>query len=476
MLESYFKLSENGTTVRTEIVAGVTTFLTMAYIIFVNPDILSAAGMDKEAVFVATCLAAVIGALIMGLYANYPIALAPGMGLNAFFAFVVVKGMGLSWEAALAAVFVSGVLFVILSILPVREWIINSIPRSQKLAIAAGIGFFLGLIALQGAGIVVDNPATLVSVGDLTTWPAVLAALGFFAMVALDHRKVPGAIIIGIILVTVVGMVLGISPPPPGVVDLPPSLAPTFFALDFGGLFELAAATLLILVFSFLLVDLFDTAGTLIGLAHQADMLDEHGNLPRLGRALIADSTATVAGSLLGTSTTTSYIESAAGIKAGGRTGLTAVVVAVLFLVSLVLAPIATSIPPYATAPAILFVACIMGRAIADIDWGDVTRVRAGGDHRAGHALHLLDRHRHWARLHQLRHHQAVCRPGAGRAPGGLGGRRAVLDLFRRRLIPTSACGDTCGRRQARPRVRAYARKACVALERQASRHVGSPL
>ena len=373
MLETLFRLTENQTTVRTEVIAGVTTFLTMAYILFVNPDILAAAGMDKEAVFVATCLAAAFGSLVMGLYANYPIALAPGMGLNAFFAFVIVKGMGVSWEVALGAVFVSGVLFLILSVLPVREWIINSIPRSQKLAIAAGIGLFLGFIGLKGAGIVVADPATFVTVGDLTAWPALLAALGFVVMVALDYKKLPGGLILSIILVTALGIVLGIADPPPRIVDMPPSLAPTFFALDLGGFFKLGLATALILAFSFLLVDLFDTAGTLIGLAHQARLLDDDGKLPRLGRALIADSTATVAGSLFGTSTTTSYIESAAGIRAGGRTGLTAVVVAVLFLMALVLAPVATSIPSFATAPAILYVACIMTRAIAEIDWDDIT-------------------------------------------------------------------------------------------------------
>jgi len=373
MLNSLFRLTENQTTVRTEIIAGVTTFLTMAYILFVNPDILAAAGMDKEAVFVATCLAAAFGTLVMGLYANYPIALAPGMGLNAFFAFVIVKGMGVSWEVALAAVFVSGVLFLILSVLPVREWIINSIPRSQKLAIAAGIGLFLGFIGLKSAGIVVADSATFVTVGDLTAWPALLAALGFVVMVVLDYKKLPGGLILAIILVTAIGIILGIADPPPRIVDMPPSLAPTFFALDLGGFFKLGLATALILAFSFLLVDLFDTAGTLIGLAHQARLLDADGNLPRLGRALIADSTATVAGSLFGTSTTTSYIQSAAGIRAGGRTGLTAVVVAVLFLLALVLAPVATSIPSFATAPAILYVACIMTRAIAEIDWEDVT-------------------------------------------------------------------------------------------------------
>ncbi len=379
MLDAYFKISELKSSVRQEIIAGVTTFLTMAYIIVVNPLILTAAGMDFDAVFAATCLAAAIGTFIMGLYANYPIALAPGMGLNAFFAFVVVKGMNLTWEVALAAVFFSGVVFVILSLLPVREWIINSIPKSQKLAIASGIGFFLGLIALENAGIVVAHPATYVTVGDLTAWSVVIAAVGFFVMVALDHRKVPGAIVIGIILITVIGIVIGIPdtrgnvPELHGIFAAPPDMGPTFLALDFAGFFKLAFGTVLILVFSFLMVDLFDTAGTLIGLAHQADLLDEKGNLPRLNKALIADSTATVAGSLLGTSTTTSYIESAAGIKAGGRTGLTAVVVGILFLLCLVLAPLAKSIPWYATAPAILFVACIMASGLAEIDWSDIT-------------------------------------------------------------------------------------------------------
>lgn len=373
MLERMFRLTENETTVRTELFAGLTTFLTMAYIIFVNPDILAAAGMDKGAVFVATCLAAAVGSLIMGLYANYPVALAPGMGLNAFFAFVVVKGMGATWQVALAAVFASGILFVLLSLLPFRAWLINSIPRSQKLAIAAGIGLFLGFLGLKSAGIIAASPATFVTVGELASWPVGLAALGFGIMVALDYRRVPGAIIIGIILATAAGVALGVSPKPPQLFSLPPSLAPTFFALDLAGLFKLSMATMLVLVFSFLLVDLFDTAGTLIGVAHQAKLLDAEGNLPRLGPALIADSTATVAGAVLGTSTTTSYIESASGIRAGGRTGLTAVFAALFFLLALVVAPLATSIPGYATAPAILFVACVMARGLADVDWDDVS-------------------------------------------------------------------------------------------------------
>lgn len=373
MLNSFFKLEENQTTVRVELFAGLTTFLTMAYIIFVNPDILAAAGMDKGAVFVATCIAAAVGTLIMGLHANYPIALAPGMGLNAFFAFVVVKGMGVSWQIALAAVCLSGILFLILSVLPVRAWIINSIPRSQKLSIAAGIGLFLGFIGLKSAGIVADHPATFVTVGQLTSMPVILAVLGFVVMVALDYRRITGSIIIGILLVALAGALLGVSKPPPAIVDMPPSIAPTFLALDFGGLFQLGTATLLIIVLSFLLVDLFDTAGTLIGVAHQANMLDESGNLPRLGPALIADSSATVVGALVGTSSTTSYIESASGVRAGGRTGLTAVAAACLFLLALFFAPLATSIPAFATAPAIVLVACMMARGLAEIDWDDVT-------------------------------------------------------------------------------------------------------
>jgi len=345
----------------------------MAYIIFVNPDILAKAGIDKNAVFVATCVAAAIGTLIMGLYANYPIAMAPGMGLNAFFTFAVVMGMGVKWQIALAAVFVSGILFFILSVLPVRAWIINSIPRSQKLAIAAGIGLFLGFIGLKTAGVVVDHPATLVTVGKLTSLPVILAIIGFVVMVALDYKRVPGAIIIGILGVAVLGMLLGVAKPPAAIVSMPPDPSATLFQLDLSGFFQLAGATIAILLLSFLLVDLFDTAGTLIAVAHQAKMLDDQGNLPRLGPALVADSSATVFGSLLGTSTTTSYIESASGVRAGGRTGLTAVTVAVLFLLALFFAPLATSIPGFATAPAIVFVACLMARGLAEVDWEDVT-------------------------------------------------------------------------------------------------------
>ncbi len=369
MLDSYFKLTEHGTTVRTEVLAGITTFLTMAYITFVNPAILSDAGMDFGAVFVATCLAAAIGTLIMGLVANYPVALAPGMGLNAFFTYGVVLGMGHSWQIALGAVFLSGILFVILSLLPVREWIINSIPRTLKLAISAGIGLFLGIIALKNAGVIVDHPATLVALGDILTPAPLLALAGFFVIVALQSRNVPGAVIIGILVVTLVGVLLGVSEWK-GFASLPPDPSPTLLQLDIAGALEIGLVTI---VFTFLFVDLFDTAGTLVGLAHRAGMLDAEGRLPRLRNALLADSTATVAGGLLGTSTTTSYIESAAGINAGGRTGLTAVVVAALFLLSLFFSPLAQTVPSYATAPALLFVACLMARGLAELDWEDAT-------------------------------------------------------------------------------------------------------
>ena len=369
MLENLFKLSENSTNVRTELIAGVTTFLTMAYIAFVNPSILAAAGMDPGAVFVATCLAAAIGSAIMGLWANYPIALAPGMGLNAFFAYTVVLTLGHSWQTALGAVFIAGVLFLILSLLKVREWIINAIPHSLKLSIAAGIGMFLGIIGLKNAGIVVDHPATLVTLGDLTQATVLVAIVGFLVMAALDARRVPGAITIAILLATLVAVATGLSEAT-GVFSMPPSLAPTLFAMDLAGALD---GALISVIFAFLFVDLFDTAGTLIGVAHRGGMLDSEGKLPRLGKALMSDSVATVAGAALGTSTTTSYIESVAGVKAGGRTGLTAVVVAVLFLLCLFFSPLAGTIPAYATAPALVFVACLMMRSIAEVDWDDVT-------------------------------------------------------------------------------------------------------
>ena len=368
-LSRFFGLAEHNTTVRTEILAGCTTFLTMAYIIFVNPSILAEAGMDHGAVFVATCIASAIATAFMALYANYPLALAPGMGLNAYFAYGVVLGLGYTWQVALGAVFLSGTIFLILSVLPIREYIINSIPRSQKMAISAGIGLFLGIIALKNAGIVIDHPATLVALGDLTAAGPLLAGIGFVVMVVLEQRRVPGAIIVTILLVTAVGVALGVSPRG-GIVSLPPSLAPTFLQLDIAGALEIGFLTI---VFAFLFVDLFDNAGTLVGVAHRAGLLDKEGRLPRVGRVLLADSTAPMIGAVLGTSTVTSYVESAAGVKVGGRTGLTALVVAVLFLAALFFAPLAGTVPAYATAPALFYVACLMARGLTEIDWEDAT-------------------------------------------------------------------------------------------------------
>ncbi|NHZ82534.1 NCS2 family permease [Massilia sp. CCM 8695] len=368
LLENHFKLKENGTDVRTELLAGLTTFLTMAYIIFVNPSILGDAGMPKDAVFVATCLAAALGSLIMGLYANYPIALAPGMGLNAYFAYVVVKQMGLSWEVALGAVFISGCLFLLVSLFRLREIIVNGIPPSVRVAISVGIGLFLGLIALRNAGIVVDNPATLLGVGDLHAAPALLAITGFFVIVALDKLKVRGAILIGILLVTVLSFFFA-GNKFMGVVSAPPSLAPTLFKLDIMGALSVG---ILNVVLVFFLVELFDATGTLMGVASRAGFL-VNGKMARLNKALMADSCAIVAGATLGTSSTTAYIESAAGVQAGGRTGLTAVAVAILFLGCLFLSPLASVVPAYATAPALLYVACLMLRELGEIDWNDTT-------------------------------------------------------------------------------------------------------
>nr|WP_272941692.1 NCS2 family permease [Marinobacterium stanieri] len=369
MLDKLFKLSEHQTSVKTEVVAGLTTFLTMAYIIFVNPSMLAAAGMDSGAVFVATCLAAAIGCFVMGFWANYPIALAPGMGLNAFFSFTVVGQMGYSWETALGAVFISGVCFFLLSIFRIREWIINSIPLSLKGGIGAGIGLFLGFIGLKNAGIVTDNQATLVTIGDMSQWGAIMACLGFIIIATLYYRRVTGSVMIGILAITLISLATG-HVEFNGIASAPPSLAPTLGQLDIGGALSIG---LLSVIFSFLFVDLFDTSGTLIAVAQKGKMLTPDGKLPRLGRALMADSTATMAGSVMGTSTTTSYIESGAGIAAGGRTGLTAVVVGLLFIACLFLSPLAGTIPAYATAPALLFVAVLMTHSLVNIDWDDIT-------------------------------------------------------------------------------------------------------
>jgi len=373
-LDQYFRLTQHGTDVRTECVAGVTTFLTMVYIVFVNPAILANAGMDKGAVFVATCIAAAASTLIMALYANYPIALAPGMGLNAFFAFTLVIAYKYTWQQALAFVFISGVLAFIISVTPLREYVINSIPRNLKLAVSAGIGLFLFIIALEQSKIIVGHPATLVTLGDLKQWPAILAILGFVLIAALNARNVVGGTLVGILVVTIIGIPLNLVSYS-GVVSLPPSLAPTLLQLDFSRVFE---QTALVVIFTLLLVDFFDTAGTLIGVAHRGGLLDRDGRLPRMRQALVADSSATVIGSVLGTSNTTSYIESAAGVSAGGRTGLTGVVVAALFLLALFFSPLAGMVPAYASAAALLYVAVVMARGLAEMDWDDLTEAAPG--------------------------------------------------------------------------------------------------
>lgn len=368
-IERYFGIDGQNTTIKTEVLAGLTTFLTMAYIIFVNPNILADAGMDSGAVFVATCLAAAVGCFIMGIYARLPVALAPGMGLNAFFTYGVVLGMGYSWQTALGAVFLSGCIFVLLSLFKIREWVINAIPNSLKQGIVAGIGAFLAFIALKSSGVIVANEATFVSLGDLQQFSPMMAALGFFLIIGLVYRNIPGAVTIGILAVTVIAVITG-HVPFAGVMSMPPPIAPTFMQLDIAGAFDVGMISV---IFAFLFVDLFDTSGTLIGVTNKAGLVDKNGDIPNLDKALLADSTATVAGSLLGTSSTTSFVESTAGIAAGGRTGLMAVTVGVLFLLSIFFAPLAGMIPAYATAGAIFYVSVLMLYTLKDIDWEDLT-------------------------------------------------------------------------------------------------------
>ncbi|MGE5538499.1 MAG: NCS2 family permease [Gemmatimonas sp.] len=368
-IDRYFGVAARGSTLGREVVAGVATFLTMAYIVVVNPSILADAGMDFGAVFVATILAAAIATAIMGLWANWPVALAPGMGLNAFVVYGIVIGMKQPWQVALGAVFLSGCVALLLSLTRLREWVINSIPRSLKLGIGAGIGLFLAMIGLRSAGIVVANPATLVGLGEIGAAPALLAGLGLVVMVALDRLSVTGSIVIGILAVSALGWLIGAAPFE-GVFGGIPSLAPTFLQLDVAGAVR---AGLLGVVFTLVFVDFFDTAGTLTSVANLAGKVDAKGQVEGIGRAVIADSGATAIGALLGTSNTTSYVESGAGIKEGGRTGLTAATVAVLFLLCLGLAPLARSIPAFATAPALVFVAAHFTRNLADLEWSDAT-------------------------------------------------------------------------------------------------------
>jgi AGZA family xanthine/uracil permease-like MFS transporter len=364
-----FGVHEAGSDVRTEILAGVTTWLAMVYIVVVNPSILATTGMNHGAVFVATCLGAGIATIAMGLFANYPLALAPGMGLNAYFAFVVVGSMKVPWQVALGAVFLSGLLFLAVSLLRVREWLINTIPLSLKLGIGAGIGLFLAIIGLENMGIVAASQATLVTLGHLDTVQTGLSCAGFVLMAALAARGVAASVLIGILATAAAGLPFGLTHFG-GVMALPPSLAPTLLQMNISGALSLGLSSI---VLTFFLVDVLDNAGTLIATTHRAGLMRPDGTVPRLRQALTADSGGAILGSVLGTSTVTSYIESAAGIQVGGRTGLTAVTTGVLFLATLFFAPLATSIPGFATAPALVFVACLMARALRDVNWDDMT-------------------------------------------------------------------------------------------------------
>lgn len=368
MLDQYFKISARGSSLKREALAGLTTFMAMSYVLFVNPSLLAQAGMDHGAVFVATCLAAALGCLLMGLLANLPIALAPGMGLNAFFTYVIVIEQGYSWQTGLAAVFFSGCLFLLLSIFKVREWIINSIPLPMKMGIAAGIGMFLALIALKTANIIVASPATLVTLGDLHSPQVLLALAGFFVIFALAHRGWHSAVLLSILVVTIASALLGYVQFA-GVLATPPSLAPTFMQLNFTEAFTLS---IIPVVLTLLFLDLFDTSGTLVAVTQKAGLMQKDGSVPDLSKALIADSTASITGAMLGTSTTTSYVESTSGVSAGGRTGLTAVVTAVLFLAALWFSPLAAMVPSYATAGALLYVATLMLTSLQHVEWDDV--------------------------------------------------------------------------------------------------------
>lgn len=371
LLEKLFKLKAHGTTVKTELIAGLTTFVTMAYIIFVNPNIMAASGMDAGAVFVATCIGAAIATLFMGLYANWPVGLAPGMGLNAFFAFTVVGEMGYSWEIALGAVFWSGIIFTAMSFWKIREWVLDAIPESLRYAMTAGVGLFLGMVGLKTAGIVVESPATLVTLGDFTQPTALLSAVCFLVISVLAYRKIFGAVLIGILSVTLIGFFMGIVEFN-GVFAMPPSIEPTFMKLDIMGALNVGMITVIL---AFLFVNMFDTAGTLMGVAERANLRKEDGTIEGLGKSLKADSASSVIGTFVGCPPVTSYIESAAGVAAGGRTGLTAVTIAVLFLLAMFLAPLAGMIPPYATAGALLYVAFAMMSSLSKIDWDDYTEM-----------------------------------------------------------------------------------------------------
>ena len=371
ILERFFKLKSHGTTPKQELIAGLTTFVTMAYIILVNPQIMSAAGMDPGASFVGTCIAAALACFAMGLYANWPVGLAPGMGLNAFFTFTVVIELGYSWEIALGAVFLAGILFVIMSITPLRRWMLDSIPMNLRVAMGSGVRLFVGFIGLKSGGLIVDNDANFLSLGDFSNTETLLAGLGYLLISVLAIRKVPGSIILGVIAVTVSGILLGLVQFQ-GFVSAPPDLAPTFLKLDILGALDVAMVSIVI---SFLFVNLFDTAGTLLGVANRANLIGSDGKVKNLDRALKADSTSSVVGAFFGCAPVTSYVESSAGVEAGGRTGLTAVVVGLMFLLAIFFSPLAAIVPAYATSGALIYVAILMLGGMEKLDWSDTTEL-----------------------------------------------------------------------------------------------------
>ncbi|MDK2793168.1 MAG: adenine/guanine/hypoxanthine permease [Deferribacteres bacterium] len=369
MLDNLFKLKENKTDVKTEIIAGITTFMTMAYIIFVNPAILSKTGMDFKAVMMATVLSAGLTTILMGFLVNYPFALAPGMGLNAYFTYTVVMQMGYPWQTALGAVFISGLIFLLLTFIKVRQVIVYSIPENLKIATAGGIGLFITLIGMQEAKIIVDNPATLVSLGNITTPDAFLSLVGVILIGALMARQIKGAILIGMLIMWLIGILSGLSNFK-GIIGTPPDITPVLMHLDIKGALNIGIFGI---IFAFLFVDLFDTTGTLVGVAKQGGFIKENNEFPNVNKALTVDAIGTVGGSVLGTSTVTTYIESASGIAAGGRTGLTAVVTGTLFLLSMFISPLAESIPVFATAPALIIVGALMLKSVVQINWNDFT-------------------------------------------------------------------------------------------------------
>ena len=370
-LSNFFKLAENNTDVNRELMAGLTTFITMAYIIFVNPQLMASSGMDQGASFVGTCLAAALACLVMGIFANWPVGLAPGMGLNAFFTFTVVGEMGYSWQVALGAVMIAGVLFFLMSVTPLRRWMLDSIPLNLRIAMGSGVGLFIGFIGLKSGGIIVANGATFVSMGDLTNTETLMAALGFILIAGLSVRNVPGAIIIGVLTITLLALGLGFVEYQ-GLVAYPPDVSSTFLQLDILGALDVAMVAV---IASFLFVNLFDTAGTLLGVANRANLVDDQGRVKNLDKALKADSSSSIFGALLGCAPVTSYVESSAGVEAGGRTGLTAVAVGIFFLLAIFFSPLALMVPAYATAGALIYVAILMLGGMEKLNWGDATEL-----------------------------------------------------------------------------------------------------